>query len=535
MVASLLKILGGSGAQDPLLSAPVNINAFLKVWKKAGRFTTRWEPIDFISPANFGKTCYANINLRGEFITRLFVAITLPDIYTPQLNASISGDCSIDDVYPSFGWTNSIGHALIEYAAIEIDGVEYDRLNSQLLECLDEFWTPYEKQEVVNELIGRVGSGFSSKSLRGTAERRQKTVIVPLPFWFSRGDAAAALPIDALSKSTVRLKIKFRSLDGCYYSESRNLGISGAGSGSLFSTSDPNTTSSTTIYGASASCNFAVTDGSSLWPIRTAQFYKKTLTGIEVPGLLPPDAGTFVEPIDGSFMSTVMDIDECYVFAEYVYVDKFEAHTFRGADIKLPIIQHVEVPVISNNGASDMIMPLRIGNPARGIYFMAQRSDVGAYNAHFLATRDLANAASSLLWWPDACGGTLLPGFAARNSEPFKSVSLIYNGKNVRYETDHPSLFRAIMPALECVKAPWLHKYYYTMRFGIGGSNYPTSAVNGAANLDKIGRVDMRFSFNPVRGTANVNNVPNYNIRVWVETYNIFRIIGGRGTLMFAG
>ena len=72
------------------------------------------------------------------------------------------------------------------------------------------------------------------------------------------------------------------------------------------------------------------------------------------------------------------------------------------------------------------------------------------------------------------------------------------------------------------------------MRFGLGGSSYPTSAVNGAANLDKISRIDMRFSFNPVRGTTNVNNVPNYNIRVWVETYNIFRIIGGRGTLMFA-
>jgi hypothetical protein len=505
MVASLLRILTGSGVQDDRLKSSVNINNYKKVWRKVGRFTTRWERIDFIDIPDFNKTRYANINLRGEFITRMFLVCDLPDIAGQQLAAATTGGTDISQVYPSFGWTNSVGHALIQEAALEIDGVDYDILNSQLLEIVDEYWTPYEKLGQVNKLIGRADSNFSSKSFGRQAAQPQR-VYVPLPFWFARGDAAAALPVDSLSKSQIRVRITFRNIDGCYYTESRD--ISGVRAG----------------------------DGSALWNIRGSSFYKKVPTGIKVPGLLPPGAGSFVEPIAGINMPAEFHLGDCYLMAEYVYVDKYEAHMFRSSDIRLPIIQHVEIPTVGTGGANMSVIPMRIGNPVRGLYWIAQREEVAAYNAHFLATRDFKDTGADVLgpWWPDACGGCVLPAFSTRSSEPFKEITLVYEGKQIRYQSEVPATFRSIIPSLECIKTPWHNKYYYTMRFGVGGTQYPLNVINGAANMDKIQRIEMRFLFNPIRGTTDVNVVPRYTIRIWVETYNMMRVYGGRATLMFA-
>ena len=506
MVASLLRILGGSGIQDKRLCAPVDTKAFKKVWRKAGLFTTQWQRIDFIDTPDFGRTRHANITLKGEFITRLCLVCNLPDIYTPQADAAVTAAAPQDDIYPSFGWTNSIGHALVQEAAIEIDGSDYDYLNSQLLEVIDEFWTPYEKMKTTNELIGRSESGFNSRSLGRSAAQPVREVFVPLPFWFSRGDAAAALPIDSLANSQVRVRINFRALNGLYYTESR------------------------------AQNNTSTADGTSLWPMLDSSFYKKTVVGDNIPGLLPPGAGTFVEPVAGVTMPTELHLGDCYLLAEYAYVDKYEAHTFRSSDIKIPIVQHIEIPVVSTKGATDTIVPLRIGNPVKGLYWMAQREECASYNAHFLATRDFKDTGALAYgpWWPDCCGSVVLPGFSTRASEPFKNVSLVYEGKQIRYESETPAIFRSIVPSMECIKAPWINKYYYTMRFGVGGSQYPISIVTGEANMDKIQRIDMRFGFNPIRGTADITVVPSYLVRIWAETYNVMRIYGGRAALMFA-
>ena len=52
-------------------------------------------------------------------------------------------------------------------------------------------------------------------------------------------------------------------------------------------------------------------------------------------------------------------------------------------------------------------------------------------------------------------------------------------------------------------------------------------------NLDKVQRVELQLGFKPMRGSINPNAVPSYNVYVFVQTYNVFRVYGGRAGLLF--
>ena len=91
MVASLLKVIS-SGLQDERLSFRSTLFPFQKVWNKAGRFTTRWERLDFENTPSFGQTGFFRILRKGNLVTRLYLVAQMPDIYTPQrLAAAAAG------------------------------------------------------------------------------------------------------------------------------------------------------------------------------------------------------------------------------------------------------------------------------------------------------------------------------------------------------------------------------------------------------------------------------------------------------------
>ena len=177
---------------------------------------------------------------------------------------------------------------------------------------------------------------------------------------------------------------------------------------------------------------------------------------------------------------------------------------------------------------------------------MAHRNDADLLNAPFLATRDLIGLRRNDLsggpvapWWPDAQGlstdvfTSLVPAYSSIDSEPVQSISLMYEGKMIRYSTDSPAFFRSILPSLEQRKTPWHNKYYYHMPFGTNLEAFGISTPMGHANLDKILKIDLSLTFKPFRGSNRITDVPAYTIYVWAETYNILRVYGGRAGLLF--
>ena len=189
---------------------------------------------------------------------------------------------------------------------------------------------------------------------------------------------------------------------------------------------------------------------------------------------------------------------------------------------------------------SKVNIPLRIPNLTRDLFFYCQRIEAPSYNAPFLASRDLSGLGITVApWWPNATGldavnlGYLQPGFWNRESEPLNSVSLVYEGKLYRYNSQSPSIFRSLAPSYEQKKSPWINRYFYNLPFGTQHVLFPPSVPTGAANLDKVEKLELRLELRPYRGSQDPNNVPRFRILAFAETYNILRIYGGKAGLLF--
>ena len=501
MVASLLKVIS-LGIQDERIHFKHTLYPFLKIWIKTGRFTVQWGRLDFQNVPTFGNTGFCRILRKGHLVTRLFLVATMPDIYTPQKAAN---DVS-PTYFPKFGWTNSLGHALIENLTLDIAGSRVESIDSRLLEILDEYNTPLEKVPVMNELIKRKDHGFTETSFGHPPQPKayNEMVIVPLPFWFCRGDNGCALPIDAISMDEIRIGIKFRSINGLYYTD---------------------THVSTT----------SLDQGTSLWPLVGSNFYADPV----IPGQTPLSNAT------GVITMPPLQLGECYILAEYVYVDQNEANRFRLADLQIPVVQHYAIDPFNTEGLPTAKIHLDIPNPTRDIFFMLNRVEAQTYNAHFLATRDLTGNintlpnGSKIPWWPDAIGlyantpSFLRPGFELSDSEPLVGYELDYQGL-VRFRTESPALFRSIMPSYEQRKTPWVNRYYYNFPLGIQNGFTVFSQPQGEANLDKITNKDLILHLKSDRNYKLGFKTPSYTVYVYAESYNMLRCYGGRSALMFA-
>lgn len=505
MVASLLRLLH-SGPQDQRLLPKLPkdaIQAYKKVLIRAGRMTTQWQRIDFYREPQLGQQSVVRIPVKGELLTRLYLVVEMPDINTIQeLAAATAAAEGKTFLGPRFGWTNSLGHALIQSATLDVAGQRLEQLDGRLLEVLDEFNTPLEKVLTQNSLIKRAQTGFGQSTFGRTTTPTR--VCVPLPFWFSRGDLGAALPIDALYVDTVNLTIQFRPVTGVYYTDAR----SGAVDGTV--------------------------EGSALWPLLGSSFYVADPAGPLVSGLGPEPvhATRLASPV----MPSVLPLGDTYLLAEYVYLDRPEANRFRIAEITIPLVQHYAIDPKDTRGFPRYQIPMEIPNPVRNVFFFCQNYNAPAYNAPFLATRDLSGCDVAVApWWPDCQGlvasyaGDLVPGFLRRGSEPVASLELLYEGRLVKTSTDNMALYRSVLPSLELRKSPWHNRYMYCVPFGLQQGTYPGTLPMGEANWNRILKKELALWLTPREdGTQE-----RLWIHVWVQTYNVFRLYGGRGTLLF--
>jgi hypothetical protein len=244
-----------------------------------------------------------------------------------------------------------------------------------------------------------------------------------------------------------------------------------------------------------------------------------------------------------------LQLSDCYILAEYVYLDQNEANRFRLSDLQIPIVQHYAMKPFQTRGLATARIRLDIPNPTRDIYFMLNREEAPTYNAYFLATRDLKGTINTQpsvieypkLWWPDALGLYaespsifLRPGFSLSDSEPLQGYEIDYEGNLVRFRTQGSALFRSIIPSYEQRKSPWVNRYYYNFPFGIQNGFTPFSRPQGEANLSKIVNRELVLSLRPIRGYTGGTIVPKYTVYVYAETYNILRVYGGRASMMFA-
>jgi hypothetical protein len=269
-----------------------------------------------------------------------------------------------------------------------------------------------------------------------------------------------------------------------------------------------------------------------------------------------PPTGLSGEQIPGLQMPARFSPADAYALVEYIFLEEYEALAFRTGELTYHVEQHQAVPVIQTLGAKEIRVTLPYSNPTKEVLWVLQRPEVAQYNAWFLFTRDLSavvpryppfnGVAAPCLepWWPDAtlvpspdAAWCVRPGFQTSQSEPLEGATLMYNSYE-RCVHEGGSFYRGVVPAMFYAKSAAINRYIYAYSFGAragGGDKGDDAAAYayepaGVANWDKIPRKEMYLRLaNGRRGAA----PPNMNLYMYVTVWNVFKVFGGRGGMLF--
>ena len=409
-----------------------------------------------------------------------------------------------------------------------------DRLDSRLLEVIDEQTQPVEHFDTTNSLIGRDPSTYSQFAYQKPTAIPQ-SVQVTLPFWWNRGPGPQILPIQALAKDKVQIDVTFPPIQSCIYTDARvnskNPGTEStqAGplpvmTGSVFYRTNP---SGAPIYDMIRDPSASISTG------------LLDLPGMfNVSGLLLDSRYTVSGSIlEGYTMAPVGSNDwhftDAYWIIEYISVSDHIAAAFRNADLQIPIEQHIAIPPVSTGGSSSVRIPIDQGGLVRDITWVAQRAETAGYNAYFLFSRDLSTTGalpSEIPWWPDVGiqdwnfdDGYSRPAFCDHLTDPIEHATIWFQGQR-RFELDTPSVFRSFIPALNCGRTPMINRFIYRYDFGFWSSGGLAEAwkmdkdeIRGFSNWDKIEKKELELIIN--RDIC----APNWEVNTSypIATYNV--------------
>jgi hypothetical protein len=117
------------------------------------------------------------------------------------------------------GYTDSIGHALIEYADLIIGGKVIERITGEYMEIYSEFCVGNSQQKGMEMLVGKTGTrdglGPASSDATLTSDyygSYPRIFMIPLPFYFHRHDSLS-IPLTALTHHEVEVVVKLRNLE----------------------------------------------------------------------------------------------------------------------------------------------------------------------------------------------------------------------------------------------------------------------------------------------------------------------------------
>jgi hypothetical protein len=195
--------LAAVGIQDKFLTGNPDVTYFIKKFSRHTKFALEILNTTFFQTnINFGSWVNVIIPRNGQLIRTLYVRLVLPPLTVG-------------------GYTNAIGNAIIEHADLVIGGQTIERINGEYMQIYDQSFISGSQQEALTYMVGSTDRGLYGL---GTAAEYEsgatnlpygwypRTFIVPLPFYFNRSEALA-IPLCALTRQEVEVRIKFRPLE----------------------------------------------------------------------------------------------------------------------------------------------------------------------------------------------------------------------------------------------------------------------------------------------------------------------------------
>lgn len=200
--------LATRGLQDAFFTENPEYTHFIKNFKKHSNFAAYTVNHDVIGDIEFDSTLRCTIPAgSGDLLKRLSFRIDLAAI--PQPSPDI------------VGYTESIGHAMIEYVEMYIGGTLIQRLPSDFFQIHSEHYVTQTKQLNLEKLIGKPSTELSGTRVFGKeilaylgGATSERTCIVDVPFYFYN-NPELAIPLCAIQSQECEIIIKLRPIKKC--------------------------------------------------------------------------------------------------------------------------------------------------------------------------------------------------------------------------------------------------------------------------------------------------------------------------------
>ena len=202
-----------SGPQDAFFTNNHEYTYFIKNFQKHTNFAPFFVDLDVRGEIEFGNTIRCTIpQNQGDLLKTVSLKVELGAI-----------DQSLKSGYDGFGYVESIGHAMIEYAELYIGDNLIQRVPSDYLAIYSDNYVTQTKQYNLAKLVGKPplelsGTQVSDLSILGYlgyATSNQK-YFVDIPFYFYN-NPELALPLCAITKQEIEIVIKLRDVKYCIY------------------------------------------------------------------------------------------------------------------------------------------------------------------------------------------------------------------------------------------------------------------------------------------------------------------------------
>jgi hypothetical protein len=181
------------GVQDTHLTGNPEISFYKVVYRRHTNFSMESIEQSFDGNAKPGSRITCTIARNGDLLTNLWLYV------------KVTNNALLDQQ----DYTNSLGHAIIEYAELEIGGQRIDKHYGEWLDIWSELTVPAEKRDGFDEMIGKKMNFPYNLHLMYGSNTNPILLTIPLQFFFCR-HPGLALPLIALQYHEVKVNIKFR-------------------------------------------------------------------------------------------------------------------------------------------------------------------------------------------------------------------------------------------------------------------------------------------------------------------------------------
>lgn len=172
------------GAQDVFLTGNPQITFFKLLYRRHTNFAIESIEQTFVGGTPFGGRPQVVISRNGDLLHKVYLQCTLPKSENNE------------------AYVNKLGFRLLQEVEVEIGGQKIDRTYGRWMDLWHSFTHRSEKD-----------AGFAEMALvdhslapdQGFHLEEERTMYVPINFWFSKGSAGAALPLIALQYHEVKL------------------------------------------------------------------------------------------------------------------------------------------------------------------------------------------------------------------------------------------------------------------------------------------------------------------------------------------